>query len=191
MQRTLVGICGLTSVAIVWALATQTAVPQQPAAGRTASGLAAPEFNESRPDRWLNSKPLQLRELRGRVVLLDVWTTDCWNCYRSFPWLRAVDEKFSAAGLAIVGVHSPEFEREKNRSAIAARLREYRLGHPQLLDDEFTYWKKLNNRYWPAFYLIDKRGVIRELLVGEQHVGGARAKAFEQSIAALLTESAS
>ena len=148
----------------------------------------APEFPHSRESSWLNSPPLTLAGLRGKVVLLDIWTTDCWNCYRSFPWLRRVTDRFAAGGLVVIGVHSPEFESEKNRSGIAARLAQYQLTNPQMLDDDFAYWQRLGNRYWPAFYLIDKQGRIRQLLVGEQHVGDRAARDFEAEIQALLDE---
>ena len=132
--------------------------------------------------------PLALASLRGKVVLLDIWTTDCWNCYRSFPWLRRVMDRFANRGLVVIGVHSPEFASEKNRSGIAARLAQYQLTNPQMLDDDFAYWKRLDNRYWPAFYLIDKQGRIRQLLVGEQHIGDRSARNFEAEIQTLLDE---
>jgi thiol-disulfide isomerase/thioredoxin len=148
----------------------------------------APEFPHTRESSWLNSPPLTLAGLRGQVVLLDIWTTDCWNCYRSFPWLRRVTDRFAKHGLVVIGVHSPEFESEKNRAGIAARLAQYQLTNPQMLDDDFAYWRRLDNRYWPAFYLIDKQGRIRQLLVGEQHIGDGSARKFEAEIQALLDE---
>jgi thiol-disulfide isomerase/thioredoxin len=166
-------------------LATDTAR----AAGRLPADIrVAPEFPHTRQAQWLNSRPLTLAELRGKVLLLDVWTTDCWNCYRSFPWLKQLDNRFAGRGLLIIGVHSPEFEREKDRAGIAARLAQYQLTNPQMLDDDFTYWKQLGNRFWPAFYLIDRQGRIRELLVGETHAGGGSALAFEARIEAILAE---
>ena len=153
-----------------------------------APNTLAPEFPHSRESSWLNSPPLTLASLRGKVVLLDIWTTDCWNCYRSFPWLRRVTDRFAANGLVVIGVHSPEFEHEKDRRGIAARLAQYQLTNPQMLDDDFAYWQRLDNRYWPAFYLIDKRGRIRQLLVGEQHSGDRSARDFEAGIQALLDE---
>ncbi len=169
---------------------TRLLTPLALAAGpAVASNTQAPEFPHTRASSWLNSPPLTLARLRGQVVLLDIWTTDCWNCYRSFPWLRRVTERFAAHGLVVIGVHSPEFESEKNRVGIAARLAQYQLTNPQMLDDDFAYWKRLDNRYWPAFYLIDKQGRIRQLLVGEQHIGDRSARNFEAEIQTLLDES--
>jgi thiol-disulfide isomerase/thioredoxin len=179
----------LAAIATAILFAAAHSVPGLAApAPSAATGVAAPEFNHGRDADWLNSKPLTLSGLRGKVVLLDIWTTDCWNCYHSFPWLRGVTDRFAARGLVVLGVHSPEFEREKNRPGIAARLKEYGLTNPQMLDDDFSYWRKLNNRYWPAFYLIDKQGRIRTLLVGEQHVGDRSAREFEEQIERLLGE---
>ncbi len=159
------------------------------AAGPAVAGnTLAPEFPHIRESSWLNSPPLTLASLRGKVVLLDFWSTDCWNCYRSFPWLRRVTDRFASHGLVVIGVHSPEFEHEKDRGGIAARLAQYQLTNPQMLDDDFAYWRRLDNRYWPAFYLIDKQGRIRQLLVGEQHSGDRSARNFEAEIETLLSE---
>jgi len=77
--------------------------------------LAAPEFTQQDAAAWLNSPPLKMQDLRGKVVLLDIWTFDCWNCYRSFPWLNGLEKKFAAQGLQVIGIHSPEFDHEKSR----------------------------------------------------------------------------
>jgi thiol-disulfide isomerase/thioredoxin len=189
MARTFTGLlfaCVATS--LIFALTRSVAPLAQAAGPAVAAGTPAPEFPHAGASGWLNSPPLTLASLRGRVVLLDFWSTDCWNCYRSFPWLRRVTDRFAARGLVVIGVHSPEFEHEKDRRRIAARLAQYQLTHPQLLDDDFAYWRRLDNRYWPAFYLLDKGGRIRQLLVGEQHVGDRAARDFEAGIETLLDE---
>ncbi|QLQ33513.1 MAG: redoxin domain-containing protein [Candidatus Thiothrix singaporensis] len=73
----------------------------------------APEFTHTDPDEWLNSKPLTLADLRGKVVLLDIWTFDCWNCYRSFPWLNGLEAQYEKQGLQVIGVHSPNSRMNK------------------------------------------------------------------------------
>ena len=165
-------------------------IPTTLAANTSASspvtGTPAPEFTQREQATWLNSPPLTLAGLRGKVVLLDVWTTDCWNCYRSFPWVKSLEQQFASKGLVIIGIHTPEFEREKDRAGILARLKKYDLAYPQLLDDDFSYWNALGNRYWPAFYLIDKQGRIQQILVGEQHSGNLSATRFAAHIAELL-----
>lgn len=176
------------AAALAAALALALA-PLSPAAGAAAPAQAAPEFTHSAPAAWLNSAPLTLQSLRGQVVLLDVWTTDCWNCYRSFAWLRSVERRHGAQGLHIITVHSPEFEREKDRRGILARLAQHELGGTVvMLDDDFSYWKALGNRYWPAFYLIDRQGRIRHRLVGEQHEGQPGAVQFEATLRELIAE---
>lgn len=147
-----------------------------------------PEFTQESPNAWLNSTPLSIKDLRGKVVLLDVWTFGCWNCYRSFPWLNSLEEKFSADNFQIIGIHTPEFEREKDRAKVVEKIEEFKLHHPVMMDNDFAYWRSLNNRYWPAYYIVDKKGKIRELFIGETHIGDPRAVAIEKLVAKLINE---
>lgn len=148
----------------------------------------APEFTEKRPEDWINSPPLTLRQLRGRVVLIDFWTFGCWNCYRSFPWLNTLEVKFINRDFQVVGIHSPEFEHERIRDNIVKKIAEFELKHPVMIDNEFNYWRAMNNRYWPAFYLLDQQGRIRASFIGETHAGDQRALRIEQAIETLLIE---
>lgn len=147
-----------------------------------------PEFTTSAPGQWFNSAPLRVQDLRGQVLLVDVWTYDCWNCYRSFPWLNALEAKLAGQPFRVIGVHSPEFEHEHDAGRVAAKIVQYGLHHPVMMDNDFAYWRALGNRYWPAFYLVDKRGLIRHLHVGETHSGDARAGLIEEQLRALLAE---
>jgi len=122
------------------------------------------------------------------VVLIDFWTFECWNCYRSFPWLNALEEKFHDRGLQVIGIHTPEFEHEKERDRIVAKVAEFGLKHPIMIDNDFSYWRAMNNRFWPAFYLLDKQGKLRGHFVGETHVGDQQAQQIEAQIAELLAE---
>ncbi len=158
-------------------------IGQQPRAGE-----AAPEFTHQAAQDWINSAPVSLESLRGDVVLIDFWTFDCWNCYRSFPWLNEVDERFAGRGLRIIGVHSPEFRHEREPQRVAAKVREFGLGHPVMIDNDFSYWKAIGNRYWPAFYLVDKRGQLRYRFAGEMHSGDRRALEIERRIGELIGE---
>ena len=148
----------------------------------------APEFTHRMADEWINSEPLTLSELRNSVVLIDFWTFGCWNCYRSFPWLNGVETVYGKRGLRVVGVHTPEFDHERIRENVIEKVEEFNLRHPVMLDNDFSYWKAMNNRYWPAFYLIDKRGMLRAAFVGETHAGTARSRDIERVIEALLAE---
>ena len=148
----------------------------------------APEFTHQAPDRWINSAPLTLDGLAGQVVLLDFWTFDCWNCYRSFPWLNGLEARYAGRDLTIVGIHTPEFDHEKIRSNVERKVREFGLHHPVMIDNDFSYWRAMNNQYWPAFYLLDRQGRIRAFFAGETHAGDRRAKAIEKAIDRLLAE---
>ncbi len=147
-----------------------------------------PAFSAKAPEAWINSAPLELAELRGRVLLVDVWTFDCWNCYRSFPWLKRLEAELANEDFQVIGIHSPEFEHEHERAKVAAKVREFGLHHPVMLDNDFAYWRALENRYWPSFYLVDKAGRIRFRHVGETHIGDARARRIEAGIKQLLAE---
>ena len=148
----------------------------------------APEFTETGKDDWLNSTPVTMASLKGQVVLIDFWTFACWNCYRSFPWLNSLEATLDDEAFQVIGVHSPEFDYERNPDAIREKIAEFKLKHPVMIDNDHRYWRAMNNRYWPAFYLIDKQGEIREVYIGETHIGDKRATAIEAKIRELLNE---
>ena len=137
---------------------------------------------------WLDGKQLQWKDLKGIIVLMNVWTFGCWNSYRSLPWLVSLKSKFP--GLQIIGVHSPEFAHEKDRNGLRRVMDKYRVTYPQMLDDDKKYWRSLNNRYWPAFYVVDVQGKIRGKFAGETHAGDNQARRIEQLIQQLTEESA-
>jgi thiol-disulfide isomerase/thioredoxin len=149
------------------------------------SGMA-PEFTHQQAEEWINSKPLSIKDLKGQVVLIDFWTFDCWNCYRSFPWLNELEKKYAQQGLKVIGVHTPEFDHEKIRANIEAKVKKFKLHHPVMIDNDFSYWRAFNNRYWPAFYLIDQEGKVVYQHVGETHKDDHRARALEKKLKALL-----
>ncbi len=116
---------------------------------------------------WINSDPLTFEEQRGKVVLVDFWTYTCVNCIRTLPYLKAWHEKYSDKGLVIVGVHTPEFEFEKDRDNVIEATEGFGLEWPIAQDNDFRTWRAFNNRYWPAKYLVDKDGLIRYTHFGE------------------------
>ena len=150
--------------------------------------LPAPDFTQQSEHGWINSKPLSLNQLRGRVVLLDFWTFDCWNCYRSFPWLRELEHKLAEEPFTVVGIHTPEFSHERVRENVEAKVKEFKLRHPVMMDNEFIYWQAMGNRYWPTFYILDKQGQVRSVYIGETHSDSEQAKAIEADIRELLSE---
>ena len=151
----------------------------------------APEFTHRESAAWLNSPPLQLSALRGKVVLVEFWTFDCINCLRSLPWMKSTALAHRGDDLVIVSVHTPELPQEKVPANVAKAVQRLQIPYPVMIDADYSYWNALHNHYWPAFYLIDRDGRIRGGTAGELHVGDARARAFEAQIEALLKAPAS
>lgn len=149
----------------------------------------APPFPTRDAKRWIGA-PTSWPELRGRVVLLDVWTFGCVNCVRSLPWVRDVRSRYADRGLAVIGVHTPEFETERERRNVEAAVAKHGLDYPHLLDTDSAYWKALRNEYWPTAYLVDRCGFLRVRHVGEVHSGEPSGRALEREIERLLDESA-
>jgi thiol-disulfide isomerase/thioredoxin len=127
-------------------------------------GPPAPEL---RAKGWLNTPPLSGQELAGKVVVYDFWTYSCVNCVRTLPYLRAWHERYSKDGLVIVGVHSPEFDFEKDHGNVERAVTRLKVAWPVALDDEMNIWGDFNNRYWPAKWITDRQGRIRYFHAGE------------------------
>ena len=140
---------------------------------------AAPEFTGI--NHWLNSSPLSMAQLRGRVVLVDFWTYACINCIRTLPHVNRWAELYTPRGLTIVGVHTPEFPFERSVGNVEAATRRYGVKHPVALDNGYATWRAYDNQYWPATYLIDAQGRVRY-----KHFGEGAYERTERSIQALL-----
>lgn len=125
----------------------------------------APEFTGI--ERWLNTEPLTLAQLRGRVVLVDFWTYACINCIRTLPHVNRWAELYTSQGLTVVGVHTPEFPFERTTSNVEVAMRRHGVKHPVAQDNRYGTWKAYSNQYWPAVYLIDAQGRIRYKHFGE------------------------
>jgi thiol-disulfide isomerase/thioredoxin len=132
---------------------------------------------------WLNSRALTSAELRGKVVLVDFWTYTCVNWLRTLPYVRAWAEKYKDHGLVVIGVHTPEFEFEKNSANVHRFTRELGVGYPVAVDSDYAIWRAFRNNYWPALYFIDARGNIRHHQFGEGEY-----EAAERVIQQLLRE---
>jgi thiol-disulfide isomerase/thioredoxin len=116
---------------------------------------------------WLNSKPLNPPDLRGKVVLVDFWTYTCINWRRQLPYVRAWAEKYKDQGLVVIGVHTPEFQFEKNVDNVRWAVKDMRVDYPVALDSDYAIWRAFKNHYWPALYFIDAKGHIRHHQFGE------------------------
>lgn len=148
---------------------------------------SAPELPAVPASAWLNSPPLTLARLRGRPVLIEFWTFGCSNCRNTLPWLKRIHARYAPQGLAVIAIHSPEFDFERDPAVVAANVRKLGIEYPVLIDNDFRYWKSLDNRFWPAFFLIDPQGQIVATRIGELHAGRPSADDFERQIAALTT----
>ena len=129
------------------------------------SGPAAPEF--AGVDHWLNSPPLTMAGLRGKVVLVDFWTYSCINCIRTLPYVESWYQKYAADGLVVVGVHTPEFAFEHDTANVADAVARFGITYPVAQDNEYSTWTAYGNEYWPADYLIDAQGRIAGTHFGE------------------------
>ena len=120
--------------------------------------------------QWLNTpdgEAIDLKDLRGQVVLIDFWAYSCINCQRSIPHVVAWDEAYRDAGLQVIGIHSPEYAFEKDPGNVAAGVRDFGIAYPVALDNTLSTWTNYRNRYWPAHYLIDADGTVRHISFGE------------------------
>jgi thiol-disulfide isomerase/thioredoxin len=156
------------------------------------SHLAVPAFDESRfpvapqfegISDYINSGPINLDGLRGKVVLIDFWTIDCINCAHTMPYLTSWYSKYSSKGLAIIGVHTPEFSFEKDKSTVQQGVNGFGIKFPVLLDNNYQTWDAYSNHYWPHMYLVDSSGHIRY-----DHIGEGAYDSTENMIQILLKE---
>lgn len=143
----------------------------------------APEI--SGISQWFNTenKQYSIKELKGKIIIIDFWTYSCVNCIRTLPYLRTWHEKYADKGLVILGIHSPEFAFERVPSNVQKAITDFEIKYPVALDNEFKTWQAYSNHYWPAKYLIDTNGVIRY-----RHFGEGRYEDTERAIQLLLSE---
>ena len=156
--------------------------------GEAVRGASEPSFYDYGPapefagiEHWLNSDPLSLADLRGKVVLVDFWTYSCINCLWTVPYVTRWYEKFRDRGLVVVGVHTPEFGYEKLTRNVQTAIGRFGITYPVAQDNQYTTWKAFDNEYWPATYLIDRNGHV--VL---KHVGEGDYEETERAIEVLL-----
>lgn len=141
----------------------------------------APELTN---DIWLNADaPLRLADLRGQVVIVEMWTFGCINCQNVMPSLKKWHSAYKDQGLVIIGNHYPEFDYESDLDNLKDAIARFEIEYPVAQDNDGVTWRAYKNRYWPALYLIDKQGHIRYT-----HFGEGRYKEIEENIQALLAE---
>lgn len=174
----------LTSGGNLFHLPSEGAAPKPVAAGPKlihplSHAYPAPDFKGI--SAWINTSPLTMSQLKGKVVLVDFWTYSCINCVRTLPYVTSWDQKYRKDGLVIVGVHSPEFEFEKKLSNVKMAVKEHHIQYPVALDNNLDTFTNFNNQAWPAHYLIDRSGNVVYT-----HFGEGEYDITENNIRALL-----
>jgi len=125
------------------------------------------ELPAARATQWLNSQPLTAADLRGKVILIDFWTYSCVNWRRTLPYVRAWADKYKDHGLVVIGVHTPEFEFEKNVENVRRAAKDMKIDYPIAIDSDRDIWRAFHNDFWPALYFVDSQGRIRHHYWGE------------------------
>ena len=127
-------------------------------------GEKAPEFAEG---HWINSSSHKLSDFRGRVVLLEFWTYGCHNCRNTIPTVNAWQKKYANQNFAIIGIHTPEFDRERNLASVQQQVARLGIQYAVVTDNEYATWESYHQQFWPTMYLIDKNGIIQHIQIGE------------------------
>jgi len=163
-------------------------IAQQKAARMAHEGLGPeesmhlPKLNGS---AWINSQPLTADDLRGKVILLDIWDYTCVNCIRTLPYIKSWHERYADKGLVIIGVHTPEFPFAMEKQNVQRAVESFGIEYPVVLDNDYDIWNSLSNRYWPAKYFYDHNLRLRSWHFGEGDYADS-----ESGIQALLRERA-
>jgi peroxiredoxin len=154
----------------VWIVLAFTGVSQAQflKPGKTAP---APEFRGV--TEWINSDPLTMAKLRGKVVLVHFWTNGCYNCKNNYPHYKAWQERYAGKDVVIVGIHTPETPGERDVDRIKAQAAKHGLKFPIAVDNDRSNWNAWNNRYWPTVYVVDRQGRVRYGWEGELNYKGA------------------
>ncbi|WP_287129328.1 thioredoxin family protein [Candidatus Cyanaurora vandensis] len=168
MDRRKLLVLGLLGSVSLWAQAEAGTKPM-------------PEFQGI--STWLNSKPLTVDSLRGKVVAVQFWTLGCINCQRTLPTIVKLNRNYAAQGLVIVGVHTPEFPYERDLNNIKSALKRYEITYPVAVDNGFKTWRAYNNEYWPHLFVADRQGQIRY-----DHIGEGAYDETDQKIRQLLAQ---
>lgn len=141
---------------------------------------AAADFNGT---QWLNSAPLTLGHMKGKVVMVEFWTYGCYNCVNVEPYIKKWYGRYKDKGFEVIAVHSPEFSHERKLENVRDYIERKGIKYPVVIDNDFAIWRRYSNHYWPAMYLIDKQGQLRYRSIGE-----GRYRQTEEMIQSLLAE---
>ena len=147
---------------------------------KSSESATAPELAAG---EWINSAPLKLNDLRGRVVLVEFWTFGCINCRNTLPFIESWHDRYQDKGLTVIGVHSPEFDEERNVENLRREVTSLGIRYPVVTDNDYQTWSAYHVEAWPTAFLLDKQGRIRWM-----HVGEGNYKEAERLIEKLLSE---
>jgi thiol-disulfide isomerase/thioredoxin len=154
-------------------------------AGLVPAGPKAPRIEN---ETWLNGPRLAPADLEGKVVVVEFWTFACINCIRTVPAVSRLHDTYAGKGVVVIGVHSPELDEEKDLANVKRAVARLGITYPVAIDGDYRTWRAFENHYWPAIYLLDRKGVIRYKHEGELHVGTAPWKEVTATIDRLLAE---
>jgi len=177
---TMLASAGLTSIGT---LAEEKSVMHKMRPAKTPSRVEGELSSLTSATEWLNSQPLTADGLRGKVVLIDVWTYTCINWLRQVPYVRAWAEKYRDQGFVVIGVHAPEFSFERNVDNVRQAAKAMRIDYPIAIDNDFSIWRGFGNVAWPALFFVDAQGRLRH-----HHFGEGSYEQSERFIQKLLAE---
>src|SRR6202789_3650205 len=176
---------GLSAVAVATAIVCGAVVSTSLAGAQEPPSIigSSPLYGLSGATGWINSEPLTAKQLKGKVVLVDFWDYSCINCIRALPYIRAWSQKYKDSGLVVIGVHTPEFDFEKQLPNVQKAVQKYGITYPIALDSNQAIWNAFHNEFWPAHYFIDAKGKVRF-----EHFGEGNYDQSEHWIQELLQE---
>lgn len=160
--------------------ALNVAVSRLTGGGEEVKAPVAPEIGDG---TWINSDPLTLKSLRGRVVIIDFWTFGCYNCRNTLPAVKSWDARYRDKGLTIIGVHTPELDVERNIDVVRREIAKLDIRYPVVTDNDNATWNAYKVEAWPTWFVIDKQGRVRWM-----HVGEGAYQETEELIKKLLAE---
>jgi thiol-disulfide isomerase/thioredoxin len=189
-SMTIRSLATLASTIAIWLASTaMPAVSSEALQGAAAAPFAVAAAQDAAPNfagisNWFNSPPLNMADLRGKVVLVDFWTYGCVNCVNTLPHVTELYAKYKDRGLVVVGVHTPEFPFERSAANVQAALKRHGITYPVAQDNDSRTWEAYRNQYWPAQYIVDQNGRIVF-----HHDGEGRYDEIDRTIARLLNSS--
>lgn len=162
-------------IAVLWAASGAGSTPGKP-----------PEFTHDRASEWLNSAPLTLAALNGKVVVVEFWAFECDNCIKSRPWVEQLERDEAGKGLVVIGVHTPELRDEHNGAKLRDAIKTLGIHDPVMVDEDGSYWRAMKVAVWPTWCLIGRNGLLAGCVPGEMDLNDARATRVHEAIDMML-----